>query len=207
MARGRERRPVAASALLAKALPAVRGKTVPERVQIALEKVLDTQIEIGDPKSPNALFERANKLIYTLPGALDRVQLLTLLARAYARSEDPDRAAEVIKAARRITLDRKQDEKQDEQYPRSAARIVEALIATDKIPEGFNAAARIPEVVTLEGTPASQTPRNRTLKEVAKAAARSSKPQLTIRGARKIRDPASCAAALAAVARGMAQAE
>jgi tetratricopeptide (TPR) repeat protein len=195
--------PVAASALLAKALQAVRGKPVPERVEIALEKVLDTQIEIGDPKTAEALFERARNLIYTLPGALDRVRLLALLARAYARSEDPDRAAEVIKAARRITLDRKQDE----QYPRSAARIVEALIATNDILEGFNAAARIPEVVVLESARASQTPRNRALKEVAEAAARSGKPQLAIRAARKIRDPASRAAALAAVARGMALAE
>ena len=195
--------PIAASALLAKALQAVSGKPIPERVEIALEKVLDTQIETGDPNTAEALFDRANNLIKTLPGALDRVRLLTLLARAYARSENPKRADEVIKAARRITLDRRQDE----EYPHSAARIVEALLATDQILEGFNAAARIPEVIVLDSARASQTPRNRALKEVAEAAARSGKPQLAIRAARKIRDPASRAAALAAVARGMAQAK
>ncbi len=195
--------PVAASALLASALQAVGGKPVPERVEIALEKVLDTQIEIGDPKTAEALFDRAINLIKTLPGALDRVRLLTLLARAYARSDDPERAGDVIKVARRITLNRRQDK----EYPRSAARIVEALIATDKILEGFNAAARIPEVETVATARASQTPRNRALKDIAEAAARSGKPQLAIRAARKIRDPASRAAALAAVARGMAQAE
>ena len=195
--------PVAASALLAKALEPMRAKPIPERVEIALEKVLDTQIEVGDPGTSEALFVRASNLIYTLPGALDRVRLLTLLARAYARSDDKERADEVIKAARRITFSRRHDE----QYPRSAARIVEALIATDQILDGFDTAARIPEVDAVDGLRASQTPRNRALKEVAEAAARNGKPQLAIRAARKIRDPASRAAALAAVARGMAQAK
>lgn len=193
--------PVAASALLAQALQPVREKPVPERVEIALEKVLDTQIEVSDPKTAEALFARANELIKTLPGALDRVRLLTLLARAYARSEDPERASDVIKAAQRITL----NQRQNENYPRSAARIVEALIATDQILDGFNAAARIPEVEVEDAERMSQTPRNRALKGVAEAAARAQKPQLAIRAARKIRDPASRAAALAAVARGMAQ--
>ena len=195
--------PVAASALLADALQPVRGKPVPARVEIALEKVLDTQIEVGDPKTAEALFARASELIKTLPGALDRVRLLTLLARAYARSEDPERAENVIKRAQLITL----DQRQNDEYPRSVARIVEALIATDKILDGFNTAARIPEVEVAENERASQTPRNVALKNIAQAAARSGKPQLAIRAARKIRDPASRAAALAAVARGMAEAE
>lgn len=195
--------PVAASALLANALQPLRGKPNPDQVEIALEKVLDTQIEVGDPKTAEALFDRAKGLIQTLPGALDRVRLLTLLARAHARSDDQDQAEESIKTARRITL----DQRQHDAYPRSAARIVEALIATERILEGFNAAARIPEVELAEGQRASQAPRNRALKEVAEAAARAGKPQLAIRAARKIRDPASQAAALAAVARGMAQAE
>ena len=70
----------------------------------------------------------ANDLIKTLPGALDRVRLLTLLARAYARSEDPDRANETIKAAQRITL----NQRQNEHYPPSAARIVEAANFQDR---------------------------------------------------------------------------
>jgi tetratricopeptide (TPR) repeat protein len=194
---------VAASALLAKSLEPMQRKPVPARVEAALEKVLDTQIKVGDPKTTEALFDRAKGLIETLPGGLNRVRLLTLLARAYARSEDPDRSADVIKAARRITLNRRRDP----DYPRSAARIVEALIASDQILESFNAAARIPEVEVPENQRASQMPRNRALKNVAEAAARIGKPQLAIRAARKIRDPASRAAALAAVARGMAQAE
>ncbi|NKB57407.1 MAG: hypothetical protein GKS00_13860 [Alphaproteobacteria bacterium] len=194
---------VAASALLAKALEPMREIPVPARVETALEKVLDTQIKVGDPKTAEALFERANSLIATLPGALNRVRLLTLLARAYARSDDPEKAVAVITTARRITLNRRQEP----DYPRSAARIVEALIATKSILEGFNAAARIPEVEPLDDMRLSQTPRNRALKDVAEAAARSGKPQMAIRAARKIRDPASRAAALAAVARGMSQAK
>ncbi len=201
--RGGKGENVEASALLAKALEKLDAKPVPSRVETALEKVLDTQIQVGDPSTSEALFQRADNLITTLPGALNRVRLLTLLARAYARSDDPERAFKVIKAARRITF----SFQQDPDYPRSAARIVEALIAADDILESFNSAARIPEIETPDGQRASQTPRNRALKNVAEAAARNGKPQLAIRAARKIKDPASRAAALAAVARGMAQAK
>lgn len=195
--------PVAASAMLARALEPMQEKPDPDRVELALERVLDVQVRAGDPKTSEALFARANALIQTLPKTLDRVRLLTLLARAYARSGDPERADGVIKAAQRATL----SQRNSEEYPRSAARIVEALIATEQILEGFNAAARIPEIPPAAGERISQTPRNRALKEVAQAAARSGKPQLAIRAARKIRDSASRAAALAAVARGMAEAK
>lgn len=193
---------VAASALLAKALETMREKPDLERVETALEKVLDAQILVGDPKTAEALFVRAESLIATLPDALNQVRLLTLLARAHARSNDPERAASVIKDARRIMLSKRQDP----DYARSAARIVEALITNNAILESFNTAARIPEVEALEDERVSHTPRNRALREVAQAAARSGKPQLAIRAARKIRDPASRAAALAAVARGISQA-
>lgn len=193
---------VGASALLAKALESVREKPDPSRVETALEKILDTQILVGDPKTSEALFDRAANLIETLPGALNRVRLLTLLARAHARSNDPEHAATVIKNAQRIMLSRRQDP----DYARSAARIVEALITNKAILESFNTAARIPEVEAIDDERVSQTPRNRALREVAQAAARSGKPQLAIRAARKIRDPASRAAALAAVALGISEA-
>lgn len=195
--------PVAASALLARALEPMGEKSDSDRVEAALERVLDVQIDVGDPKTSEALFKRADTLIQALPKVLDRVRLLTLLARAYARSGDPDRASAVIKAAQRATL----DQRNSDEYPRSAARIVEALLATNQILDGFNAAVRIPEISPAEGERMSHTPRNRSLRDVAQAAARSGKPQLAIRAARKIRDPASRAAALAAVARGMAEAE
>jgi tetratricopeptide (TPR) repeat protein len=194
---------IEASALLARALETMTEKPVPERVETALEKVLDAQIQVGDPKTAEALFTRADNLIKSLPGALNRVRLLTLLARAHARSDNPDRAMEVIKNARRITLPLTHEP----DYPRSAYRIVEALISAREILDSFNAAARIPEMEPLDGQRASQMPRNLALKEVAEAAARFGRPQLAIRAARRIRDPASRAAALAAVARGIAQAK
>jgi hypothetical protein len=193
---------IGASALLARLLETMREKPEPGRVEIALEKVLDEQIMVGDPKTAKALFVRAESLIATLPGALNQVKLLTLLARAHARSNDPERAASVIKRAQRVML----SNRQDPDYARSAARIVEALIANDAILESFNTAAQIPEVEAFEEERVSQTPRDRALKEVAQAAARSGQPQLAIRAAQRIRDPASRAAALAAVARGISQA-
>ena len=85
------------------------------------------------------------------------------------------------------------------------ARIVEALIAAERLLDAFNAAARIPETYMEDEMRASQKPRNRSLKLVAEAAARIGKVQLAIRAARKIKDPASRAAALAAVAIGISQ--
>ncbi len=201
--KGKKGETTEASALLAKSLEKMAAKPDPVLVEVALEKVLDTQIAVGDPKTTEALFTRANALIKTLPGPLNRVRLLTLLARAHARSDDPERALAVIKAAQLVTLNLQQDR----DYPRSAARIVEALIATNDILGSFNSAARIPEIEASDTQRASQTPRNSALKKVAQAAARNGKHQLAIRAARKIRDPASRAAALAAVARGMAEAK
>jgi tetratricopeptide (TPR) repeat protein len=201
LARGEGGDAIAASALLAKALEPVGEMPDADRLEAALDLVLDTQIKVGDPNTAAALFERAQNMIDSLPGGLDRVRLLTTLARAYAQSDDKAAAERVIAAAWRITWGKSQQR----DYPRSIARIVEALIATGKLLDAFNAAARIPETEIEDEMRASQKPRNRSLTLVAQAAARMGKVQLAIRAARKIKDPASRAAALAAIAIGISQ--
>lgn len=201
LARGERGDAVAASDLLAKALEPAGGMSVAERLEPALKLVLDTQIKVGDPNTAAALFERARNLIDSLPGDLGRVRLLTTLARAHARSDDKKEAERVIAAAWRITWGKRDSP----DYPRSIARIVEALIAAGNLLEAFNAASRIPETEMEDEIRASQKPRNYALKLVAEMAARLGKVQLAIRAARKIKDPASRAAALAAVAIGISQ--
>ena len=188
-----------ASALLARALEPVREPSDPDLQEQALNEVLDTQILVGDPETSQALFDRARGLIDSLPGGLGRVRLLTLLARAHAQSADKEKATQVIDAASRITWGKSGDP----DYPRSVARIVEALLASDRLLEAFNTASRIPDTDAIYEARLSQTPRNRSLTLVAQAAAKIGKVDLAIRAARKIRDPASRAAALGAVAVGI----
>jgi len=199
--RGERGDAVAASDLLAKALEPVEGKSDADRLEKALDLVLDTQVKVGDPNTAAALFERARNLIDSMPGGLGQVRLLTTLARAHAQSDDKEEAKRVIEAAWRITWNKSQEP----DYPRSVARIVEALIAVDRLLEAFNAASRIPETEIEDEIRASQKPRNHSLKLVAEAAARLGKVPLAIRAARKIKDPASRAAALAAVAIGISK--
>ena len=127
------------------------------------------------------------------------MRLLTLLARAHAQSADKEKATQVIDAASRITWGKSGDP----DYPRSVARIVEALLASDRLLEAFNTASRIPDTDAIYEARLSQTPRNRSLTLVAQAAAKIGKVDLAIRAARKIRDPASRAAVLGAVAVGI----
>lgn len=188
-----------ASALLARALEPVQEPSDPDLQEQALNEVLDTQILVGDPETSQALFERARSLIDSLPDGLGRVRLLTLLARAHAQSADKEKATQVIDAASRITWGKSGDP----DYPRSVARIVEALLASDRLLEAFDMASRIPDTDAIDEVRLSQTPRNRSLTLVAQQAARIGKVELAIRAARKIRDPASRAAALGAVAIGI----
>ncbi len=201
LARGQRGDAATASDLLAKALEPVRGKSNSGRLESALDLVLDTQIQVGDPDTAAALFERARNLIDSLPGDLDRVRLLTTLARAHAQSDDKHEALRVIAAAWRITWGKKNEP----DYPRSVAGIVEALVAADRLLDAFNAAVGISETDIQDELRASQKPRNRSLKLVAEEAARIGKVKLAIRAARKIRDPASRAAALAAIAISISQ--
>ena len=172
-----------------------------DRLESALDLVLDTQIKVGDPNTSAALFEHAQSMIDSLPGDLERVRLLTTLARAHVQSDNKDAAERVIAAAWRITWGKSQEP----DYPRSIARIVEALIASGKLLDAFNAAARIPETEINDEIRASQKPRNRSLKLVAQEAARIGKVQLAIRAAGKIKDPASRATALAAITIGISK--
>ncbi|MDA0663175.1 MAG: hypothetical protein O3B08_10110 [Proteobacteria bacterium] len=188
-----------ASALLARALEPVREPSDPELQEQALNDVLATQILVGDPETSQALFDRARNLIDSLPDGLGRVRLLTFLARALAQNADKEKATQVIDAASRITWGKSGDP----DYPRSVARIVEALLASDRLLEAFNTASRIPDTDAITEIRLSQTPRNRLLTLVAQAAAKIGKVELAIRAARKIRDPASRAAALGAVAVGI----
>ncbi|MEX2614770.1 MAG: hypothetical protein WD767_01620 [Alphaproteobacteria bacterium] len=199
LATGKRGEHTEASALLARALESVREPSDPDLQEQALNEVLDTQILVGDPETSQALFERARNLIDSLPEGLGRVRLLTLLARAHAQSADKEKATQVIDAASRITWGKSGDP----DYPRSVARIVEALLASDRLLEAFNTASRIPDTDVVAEARLSQTPRNRSLTLVAQEAARIGKVELAIRAARKIRDPASRAAALGAVAIGI----
>lgn len=201
LARGEGGDAIAASALLAKALEPVGEKPDADRLESALDLVLDTQIKVGDPNTAAALFERAQSMIDSLPGDLERVRLLTTLERAHAQSDDKEAAERVIAAAWRMTWGKSREP----DYPRSVARIVEALLAAGRLLDAFYAAARIPETEISDEIRASQKPRNRSLKLVAQAAARLGKIQLAIRAAHKIKDPASRAAALAAIAIGISQ--
>ena len=191
--------PIAASALLTRALEPMAEKSDPDIQEQALNLVLDTQIKVGDPETSQAMFERARALIVTLPGELERVRLLTLLASALAQSSDTKEATVVIEDAWRITWGKSGEP----DYPRSVARIVEALLITGRLLEAFDTAARIPDTEAYEEARQSQTPRNRSLTLVAEAAAKAGKVVLAIRAARKIKDPASRAAALGAVAIGI----
>jgi len=184
---------IAASALLAKALEPVGEKPDADRLESALDLV--------HPNTAAALFERAQSMIDSLPGDLERVRLLTTLARAHAQSDDKEAAERVIAAAWRMTWGKSREP----DYPRSVARIVEALLAAGRLLDAFYAAARIPETEISDEIRASQKPRNRSLKLVAQAAARLGKIQLAIRAAHKIKDPASRVAALAAIAIGISQ--
>jgi predicted ATPase len=188
-----------ASALLTRALEPMQEKSNSEMQEDAVYRVLNTQISVGDAKTSEALFTRARGLINSLPGELERVRLLTLLARALALSGEKEKASQVIDAASRITWGRSTEP----DYPRSVARIVEALVATGRVLEAFDTAARIPETQLVEENRLSETPRNRSLTLVAEAAATLGKPEVGIRAAKKISDPASRAAALGAVAIGL----
>ena len=190
-----------ASALLTRALEPMKEKPNSEKQEDAVYQVLNTQISVGDAKTSEALFARARALIDSLPGELERVRLLTLLARALALSNEIEKASQVIDAASRITWGKSSEP----DYPRSVARIVEALVATGRIIEAFDTAARIPETQLLDENRLSETPRNRSLTLVAEAAAEAGKPEVGIRAAKKINDPASRAAALGAVAIGLSK--
>ncbi|MFT6579846.1 MAG: tetratricopeptide (TPR) repeat protein [Alphaproteobacteria bacterium] len=189
--------PTGASALLARALEPTEMEPKPEFLELALEKLIAAQIRVGDQATSDALFKRMRELINGNPDDIDRVRLLTQLARAQGLQGLVNEAEITIAAAWRTAW----YHRESNVYPDVTVRIVHAMISIGKILNAFDTAARIP-LIADEDRRGSDQPRHQALRAVAEGTAAAGYIRMAIRAARKIKDPPSRAAALAAVAIG-----
>lgn len=205
--KGRTGDPTGASAYLAQALEPTSMEPDPKFLELALEQVIAAQIQVGDQATSDALFKRIRELINGFPNDIDRIRLLTRLAQAQGRQNLLHEAEVTIGAAWRTAW----IHRERRSYPGITVEIVSALISIGKILDAFDTAARIPlTVASLAGEKnpvGSDQPKYQALREVAVGAAETGQISMAIRAAKKIKDKAARAAALAAVAIGLTRHE
>ena len=177
-------------------------KPNPVFLELALEKVIAAQIKVGDQATSDALYKRMRELIYGFPEDFDRIRLLTQLARAQGL-QGLDHEAEITIAAawRTAWIHRHQAA-----YPQITVGIVTAMISIGKILDAFDTAARIP-LIHDEDRSGKEQPKYQALRAVAEGAAETGQIRMAIRAAKKIKQKAPRAAALAAVAIGLTRYE
>jgi hypothetical protein len=172
----------------------------PKFLELALEQVIAAQIQVGDQATSDALFKRIRELINGFPNDIDRIRLLTRLARAQGRQNLLHEAEITIAAAWRTAW----IHRERRSYPEITVGIVSAMISIGKILDAFDTAARIPMTVASidgeENPVGSDQPKYKALRAVAVGAAETGQISMAIRAAKKIKDKAARAAALAAVA-------
>ncbi|MBL4721889.1 MAG: hypothetical protein JKY20_12270, partial [Alphaproteobacteria bacterium] len=186
---GRKGDSTGASALLARALEPTAVEPKPEFLELALEQVIEAQILVGDHATSEALFHRMRELINGNPEDIDRIRLLTQLARAQGLQGLIDEAEITIAAAWRTAW----YHRKSNVYPEITVGIVRAMISIGKILNAFDTAARIPLIADEDRSSIDQ-PRHQALRAVAEGAAAAGYIRMAIRAARKIKDPPSRAA-------------
>ncbi|HAA91372.1 MAG: hypothetical protein CMM48_09935 [Rhodospirillaceae bacterium] len=182
---------VKASELLAKAFAPTRFRASPEELAKALPMVIEAQSKVGSASMNEALFERVRAQLDRLPDDPSKIQVLTGIAIAEARSERRTAALRALAAAWRISwLNRK-----NPKYPNILTNLMRAQIEVGELLQAFDTAARVPDSETppkpVGQLEASLNARNQALQRVAVAAAQEGRQRLSLRAARRIRDIAA----------------
>lgn len=213
LVRGRQGDRMEASRLLAMGLADTwQNKIIPESLQEALMKAVDTQAKVGAPEAAASLFSRVRILAEKLPKPEAQVAVLTQVATAFAAIDKPADAKDVLDVAWRITW-------RDTNYPgfaRMLSDITEAQLAGGAVLQAFDTAARVPEAAPPESDGSGpdpdallpvESPKSRALRRVAIVAATQGKPTLSIRAVRAITSETARAQAVAEIAVAVAKAE
>ncbi|MDE0815308.1 MAG: hypothetical protein OSB46_15150 [Alphaproteobacteria bacterium] len=101
--------------------------------------MIAARMKVGGQSTSDALYKRMRELIYGFSDNLERIRLLTQLARTHGR-QDLDHEAEITLAAawRTAWIHRVQDS-----YPNITVGVVTVMISIRKLRDAFDTAARI----------------------------------------------------------------
>lgn len=151
-----------ASNLLAKALAPTRFKASPEELAKALPLVIEAQSKVGGAAMNEALFERVRAQLDQLPDDPAKIEVMTGIAIAEARSKRQTAALRAL-----------------------VGELLQAFDTAARVPDSETPPQPMGQ---LE---ASLNARNKASQRVAVAAARKGRQRLSLRAARRIRDIAA----------------